>query len=363
MIERWAKWLGCGVVALACGCAQAGPGPGSGEYVQKLEGTDVAFKMLPIPAGTFLRGARRPSRGETQMRAARRGVRWASFFMEEHEVTWAEYNLFLQNYNRLSMQPPVSIPIDQLADAVTFPTPMYDVEAGPELQRMGGRGPTFPAVMISQFAARQYTKWLSKKTGKFYRLPSEAEWEYAARAGTQTAYSFGDDASKLGDYAWFKDNSNEPDGQTGYHPVMTKKPNSWGLYDMYGNAMEWCVDLFEADASTKNARNEVNWAGITRTPYPRVLRGGGFDSDAAQCRSAARVGSDKRMNAVDPQIPKSPHWMSDGFYIGFRVVSPVKEPTEAEKRKWWEADDEMTIKTIQRDRERRAVVSPGKIDR
>ena len=336
-------------------------------FEQKLEGADVTFKMVPIPAGSFMMGSPDSEKGRNaKVEGPQHEVKVEPFWMEEHEVTWGEYNLFLNNYNRLSGKGYAPVPKDKLADAVTFPTPMYDVEAAPALQRMGGRTAKFPAVIMSQYAAKQYTKWLSAKTGRFYRLPSEAEWEYAARAGTKTAYFFGDDPSKLPDYAWFKNNSQESDGDTGYHAIMSKKPNPWGLYDMYGNVSEWCIDQFQADwyaqfaGKVTDAEKTINWP---KQQYPRVLRGGNYDSEAAECRSASRLGSNRLMNNTDPQIPKSPHWLSDGFMVGFRVVAPVKQPSEAEKHKWWDVDDPVTEKAIQRDRERLEVPKPGSVEK
>jgi formylglycine-generating enzyme required for sulfatase activity len=138
---------------------------------------------------------------------------------------------------------------------------------------------------------------------------------------------------------------------------------------MYGNVMEWCVDLYVAEAYSKfggkvvDAPDATVWAGLTKTPYPRVLRGGGYESEAEWCRSAARMGSDRRMNQIDPNVPKSPHWMGDALYVGFRVVSPVREPGGDEKRKWWNADDATTLKVIERDQERKAVLTPGAVNR
>ena len=149
---------------------------------------------------------------------------------------------------------------------------------------MGKEG--YPAICMTQFAAKMYCKWLSAKTGHYYRLPTEAEWEYACRAGTNTAYSFGDDPAKLGDYAWYSDNSDEK-----YHKVGKKKPNPWGLYDMHGNVAEWCVDQYCPDRYKQLADKPVDnpVAGVTKA-YPQVVRGGAWTDEAplAAARRAAR---------------------------------------------------------------------------
>jgi formylglycine-generating enzyme required for sulfatase activity len=165
-------------------------------FTQTIPGSTITFDMVPIPAGKFLMGSPATEKGRKEDEGPQFQVQVDPFFMGKYTVTQTEYNYFLSNYQRLASAGAPTIPKDKLADAVTYPTPMYELEAGPVLDRMG-RGANFPAVIMSQFAARQYTKWLSKKTGRFYRLPTEAEWEYACRAGTTTAYSFGDDPALL----------------------------------------------------------------------------------------------------------------------------------------------------------------------
>jgi formylglycine-generating enzyme required for sulfatase activity len=123
-----------------------------------------------------------------------------------------------------------------------------------------------------------YCKWLSAKTGRYYRLPTEAEWEYACRAGAKTAYSFGDDPAKLGDYAWFSDNSDEK-----YHKVGLKRPNPWGLYDMHGNVWQWCQDWIDA-YPRETAVDPTGPSSGTE----RGLRGGSWGSDSDVCRAACR---------------------------------------------------------------------------
>ena len=120
-----------------------------------------------------------------------------------------------------------------------------------------------------------------KTAGHVYRVPTEAEWEYACRSGTTTAYGFGDDASRLGDYGWY-DNKNS--GRT-THPVGGKQPNGWGLYDMHGNVMEWCQDWYGDYPS----RSTTDPTGAT-SGSDRVFRGGGWLLIARYCRSADRNG-------------------------------------------------------------------------
>ena len=190
----------------------------------------------------------------------------------------------------------------------------------------------FPAICMTQLAAKMYCQWLSAKTGHFYRLPTEAEWEYACRAGTTTAYSFGDDASKLGEYAWYIENNDFV-----YAKVGKKKPNPWGLYDIHGNVAEWCLDQYLPDTyAERDAKgaisNPLSVPSLT-VRYKRVVRGGSWDDDPEKLRSAARVPSTPNWKVQDPQLPQSIWFLTDALHVGFRVVRPLVEPTEKEKMK------------------------------
>jgi formylglycine-generating enzyme required for sulfatase activity len=195
---------------------------------------------------------------------------------------------------------------------------------------MGRNG--FPAICMTQHAANKYCQWLSAQTGHFYRLPTEAEWEYAARAGTTTAYFFGDDPAQLGEYAWFFENA----ANFQYSPVGKKKPNPWGLYDIYGNVCEWTLDQYLPDGYQQLAAlgSGSKWVP-SKTPYPHVARGGHYDDDPEMLRSAARRASEPGWKQQDPQLPKSIWYLTDATWLGFRIVRPLEIPTAEEMFAAW----------------------------
>ncbi|MBS1917498.1 MAG: SUMF1/EgtB/PvdO family nonheme iron enzyme [Bacteroidetes bacterium] len=285
-------------------------------YQQTVPNSSVSFKMVAVPAGAFLMGSPANEKGRHDDEGPAAKIFVDSFWMEEHEVTYDEYILFQDE-----TKDPVPVP-----DGITRPSPPYiDFTLG--MGKTGG----FPANSMSQYAAMMYCKWLYKKTGIFFRLPTEAEWEYACRAGSQTAYPFGDDGSELKKYAWYKDNSDNK-----YHAVKLLQSNAWGLYDMLGNVAEWTLDQYTADYFIQAKSNAKNPAILPVTKYPVTLKGGNFSNDASDLRCATRIISDRKWNARDPQIPKSKWWNADAPFIGFRIIRPLKQPTAEEANLFFE---------------------------
>ncbi|MCA9054813.1 MAG: formylglycine-generating enzyme family protein, partial [Planctomycetaceae bacterium] len=220
-------------------------------YTVTLPGSDVEFEMLPIPGGKFLMGSPEGSPYHQASEGPQVEVTVAPFWMAKCEVTWAEYKQYMALYQifkkfvAAQMRPVTDA---NRVDAITAPTELYEpsftFEYGDELD--------LAAVTMTQLAAKHYSKWLSAVTGQQYRLPSEAEWEYACRAGTTTPWSFGDDPERLGDYAWFQGNSNDE----GQHAVGKKQPNPWGLHDMHGNVAEWVLDEYSDEGFARLAGKE-----------------------------------------------------------------------------------------------------------
>ncbi len=287
-------------------------------YEQDLPGSSVKFKMVPIPAGTFLIGSPAAEPGREEDEGPQKKITLAAFWMAEHEVTFAEWDAFFKS---------VDVPQTKAIaiDAVSRPTAQYiDLTWGM------GRDGKQPTNSMSQAATIMYCKWLYSKTGIFYRPPTEAEWEYACRAGTTTAYSFDNSPQRLKEYAYFKDNS-----ASKFQKVGQLKPNAWGLYDMLGNLSEWTLDQYDAAAYQKLSDNAKNPLTPPASRHPRVVRGGSYLSDAKECRCANRVPSLADWNKRDPQIPKSRWWLTDGMTVGFRLVRPAQPPPPEEIEKFF----------------------------
>ncbi len=290
-------------------------------YTETITGTDLKFDLIPIPGGTFTMGSPETEAKRKTDEGPQHKVEIAPFWMGKHEVTWDEYDQFafsmdLKKKAREKVDVTQQDEKEKAADAVTRPTPPY----ADETFGLGRRGQ--PALCITHHSAMEYCRWLSAKTGKAYRLPTEAEWEYAARAGTTTTYSFGDDPEQLDDYAWYVNNTEKP------QQVGKKKPNPWGLYDMHGNVGEWCLDHYVPDLySTFTGPNPVKGPVVPpdAKEYSYVVRGGSWDDDPEKLRSAARLGSNLEWSIQDPQRPQSIWWHTDATFVGFRVVRALTE--------------------------------------
>ena len=279
-------------------------------YQQKIDGSTLSFKMTPIQAGKFIMGSKATEKNRKADEGPQKEIQVAAFWMGAYEVTRDELDVFLKDESTSQ---------NITDDAITRPSAQY-VDLSWGMGKEGG----YPANSMSQRTAIMYCRWLYEKTKIFYRLPTEAEWEYACRAGTQTAYYFGNDPALLSKHAWYAKNSEDK-----FHKVGLKLPNPWGLYDMLGNLMEWTLNHY-----TPNAY--VNYKSIDSVPvanpkkYPKSVRGGGFSETAIELRSANRLHSDPVWNKRDPQIPKSKWWLTEAKNIGIRLVRPLVQPSEQE---------------------------------
>jgi formylglycine-generating enzyme required for sulfatase activity len=222
-------------------------GPQNFETVIEDLGNGVILELVQLPAGGFLMGSSDDNSQGGDREKPQHFVNIKAFAIGKYPITQAQYSMIIgQNSSKFSATP------------------------------------NNPVTLITKHDAQNFCQKLSQGTGKKYRLPSEAEWEYACRAGTTTRYYFGNDGGQLGNYAWFRDNSN---AQT--HPVGEKKPNPWGLYDLYGNVWEWCEDRWHDNY--KGAPTEgIAW--IKRgDAFASPLRGGCWKFDSGYCRSFSRT--------------------------------------------------------------------------
>jgi formylglycine-generating enzyme required for sulfatase activity len=289
-------------LALFCSLACAIQAQQLKTYDQQMPGSGVTFRMIAIPAGTFEIGSKAIMADNDE--SPQKDIRVSSFWIAEHEVTFEEWDIYFKD---------TSIPQSKELDGVTRATPQYiDLTWGM------GRDAKHPVNSMSQQAAMMYCKWLYTKTGIFYRLPTEAEWEYVCKAGGK-----GSDPAKLTETAIYKDNSGGK-----FQLVKSKRPNMWGVYDMLGNLSEWTLDQYDPAYYTK-----INPADPVTTPaakYPKTVRGGSFQDEASTLRCSNRIASDPKWNQRDPQVPKSRWWLTDGMFVGIRLMRPGVQPAMEE---------------------------------
>lgn len=289
-------------------------------YTQELPSSKLNISMVTIPSGSFKMGSPVSEKGRKKDEGPQRNIEIEGFWMSSHEITWELYNLFLQRELDNIAFVEKGKEVEKKVDAVTgATTPYVDMSLGM------GTGKNLPIGNITQLGASKFCEWLSAITGNFYRLPTEAEWEYAARAGTTDTYFFEEDDS-LHQYAWFSDNSKET-----YHEIGQKKPNPWGLYDMYGNVAEWTLDQYDTNTYKESTGPYIR----VEKEYPVVIRGGSYKDGATMLRSASRAFSKPVWKQRDPQFPKSKWWHTDAPFVGFRIVRPYKAPNQEMQNSYW----------------------------
>ena len=294
------------------------------DFTEYIPGSGVKFDMIAIEGGSFLLGSPDDEPYRKSNEGPQREVEVGSFFIGKAEVSWDEYLAF---FSQTGSEGRLSEEEIRAVDGISGPTPPWGAP-----DQGWGKG-AMPAISMSFYAAEQYCRWLSEVTGKNYRLPTEAEWEYAARGGTQTPYFFEGDPLKLsGDRFWSK--IFKPDtsiinsyviysGNSGIRTAgpFTVNPNPFGLLHMLGNVAEFCSDWYAPDIYGQYPDGLVKDPQGPDTGMEKVIRGGSYRSDASELRTAARDYSrTQEWLRTDPQMPKSKWWYSDAFHVGFRVV-------------------------------------------
>jgi sulfatase modifying factor 1 len=298
------------------------------KFTEQIPNTAISFNMIPVKGGTFKMGSSDNEPFRKNDEGPVRSVTVSKFFMGEVEVTWDEYWAFYASTMSEGRLDP-TIVMEKNAgnpDAISGPTPPFGI---PD---QGWGSGARPAITMSHYGAQTYCQWLTKVTGKKYRLPTEAEWEFACRGGSETPYFFkgdpkrfvnkglrnkimGVDTTEINSYVVYEINSM---GKT-QEPAFVKA-NPFGLKNMAGNVAEYCSDWYSPEAYKATGTTVSDPKG-PESGEEHVVRGGSYNSEAGEVRSAAREFT-QTVNwlKTDPQQPKSIWWYSDIKGIGFRVV-------------------------------------------
>ena len=250
---------------------------GQKNYTEKIPGSKEILNFIFIKGGTFNMGSKKSEKGHFGDEGPIHEVKISPFWMSEIEIPWDIYNYFMSreidnSQVKYTKGNEVNLEIDAVSSATT---PYVEMSFGMGVEN-------YPAICMTQHAAIKFCEWLSALTGKFYRLPTEAEWEYACRAGTNSSYSFGDNVKDLDQYGWFKSNSNDS-----YNEVKQKSPNPWGLYDMHGNVSEWTA---------------------SKEGLKRITKGGSWlmESESTTSSASSKANTDKRSDAIGFRLVWAP---------------------------------------------------------
>lgn len=290
--------------------------PGMENYEETVLGDQKAIKMIAIAPGNFDMGIKREGFDLKEDQSLQHEVYVDAFWMSEKEISWDIYQEFLYREND-------HIRADDYGDLILD----IDGISGASMPYVNFNKIGYPVIDVTQYAASMFCKWLSAKTGRFYRLPTEAEWEYACRSGSTEPYSF--DPNLIDEYAWYADNSRGT-----FHQSGLKKPNSFGLYDMHGNVAEWVLDHYDPKGYDSKL-DSGHFFLRKESLYPRVFRGGSWRDSKEALRSSERNYSSPKLKKRDPQLPKSLWWHTDAPHIGFRVVRSNKSVNLDEMNFFW----------------------------
>lgn len=287
-------------------------------YSIQLSDVNRELVMIPVEGGNFMMGSLDSDPAHKADEGPQHPVSISAFWMGETEITWDQYEAFIYREGDdgfVSNDKLDHLGIDGVSSATM---PYAEMSFG-----MGKEG--YPAVNMTQYAALMYCKWLSAKTGEFYRLPTEAEWEYACKGSDNFRFSHGNNEDSLSQFAVLDSEK--------YGRVASLKPSELGLYDLNGNVAEWTMDQYDVNYYRKS-KSEDPWLKPVKL-YPRVARGGHFKQTAQDLRCVSRLASSGDWKRRDPQLPKSRWWHTNAPYVGFRVVRPLVKPSKKEIEQYW----------------------------
>lgn len=271
------------------------------------------IKMIPVKGGKYLMGNGSDNAPKDEQPVHEVSI--GGFWMSEREITWEQYDAFVFRKKEIEQfVAPADLEKLGITGVTGATTPYVDMSFG-----MGKD--QHPAINMTHYAAIQYCQWLSAQTGEFYRLPTEAEWEYVCKSAHLNQLK----PQELQDYAVFQANY--------YANTASKKADGLGFYDILGNVAEWTMDQY--DASFYSKKTNTDPVNLPITLYPRTARGGHWKQTPDLVTCTSRLASNSNWKKRDPQLPKSRWWLTNANFVGMRIVKPFIQPSPEEIKKYW----------------------------